>query len=393
MTENKTVESTDTHMTTLSETVLQFGGGNFLRAFADVFIDEANQGDHPVGRVVVVQSTAGRRASLLNEQDGRYHVITRGLVKGQAIDHVQEVTSISRGLVANDEWSAVLAVARSPHLRLIISNVTEAGYGLDEADCRRVLEDDCAPVSFPAKLLAVLYARYQAGQPGVTVLPCELLDNNADRLLALVQEQAAIWQLPPDFGEWLATEVYWLNTLVDRIVSGKPADHPLLTTDALLTVAEPFALWAIEGKGRERDLFAHTAITVVDDVGRYALRKVRILNGAHTALVCKALPLGIVTVREAVTDPEVGPWLRRLLCEEIVPTVADRVDDAEGFAAATLERFANPFLKHKLADIALHHATKVDVRLRSTYEDYQMQHGTPPPLLQSLLTDPNSLLS
>ena len=380
-------------MQTMPETVLQFGGGNFLRAFADVFIDEANQHQQPVGRVVVVQSTASRRAALLNQQHGVYHVITRGLLNGKPIDAVQAVNSISRGLIANEEWPAVLAVARAPQLRLIISNVTEAGYTLDEADTRAAFERGTAPVSFPAKLLAALYARFQAQQPSVTVLPCELLDHNADRLLALLEEQAACWHLPAAFRTWLNSDVYWLNTLVDRIVSGKPAAHPLLASDALLTVAEPFALWAIEGKGQERDLFAHPAITVVDNVDRYTLRKVRILNGAHTALVSKALPMGIVTVREGVTDPKVGPWLRRLLFEEIVPTVADRVDDAEKFAEQVLERFANPYLEHKLADIALHHATKVKVRLRATYDEYQAQHGTPPPLLHNLLTDPDSLLS
>ncbi len=378
-------------MTTDNETVLQFGGGNFLRAFADVFIDEANRGADPVGKVVVVQSTASRRAALLNEQGGRYHVVTRGLVDGQQVDETQAVASISRGLVAQEEWPAVLAVATAPQLRLIISNVTEAGYGLDEADTR-YLDGTDAPVSFPAKLLAVLHARYQAGQLGVTVLPCELLDHNADRLLALLLEQAALWQLSEPFLAWLQSEVYWLNTLVDRIVSGKPAAHPLLATDPLLTVAEPFAQWVIEGAGRDRDLFVHPALIVVVDVERYALRKVRILNGAHSALVSKALPMGIVTVREGVNHPEVGPWLRRVLFEEIVPTVADRVDGAAEFAAQVLERFANPFLDHKLADIALHHKTKVQVRLLSTYHDYLAQRGTPPPLLHALLTAQNFLL-
>ncbi len=379
-------------MTTQPETVLQFGGGNFLRAFADVFIDEANQGANPVGQVVVVQSTASRRAALLNEQGGRYHVVTRGIVDGQAVDEVQEVTCIPRGLVAQEEWPDVLAVATSPQLRLIISNVTEAGYGLDATDAENHPAGGTAPISFPAKLLAVLYARYQANLPGVTILPCELLDHNADRLLALLLEQAALWQLPTPFLAWLQTEVYWLNTLVDRIVSGKPAEHPLLASDPLLTVAEPFALWVIEGKGRERDLFAHPAVVVVDDVERYALRKVRILNGAHTALVSKALPMGIVTVREGVEHPEVGPWLRRVLFEEIAPTVAARVDGAEEFAGQVIDRFANPFLDHKLADIALHHETKVQVRLLSTYHDYLAQRGTPPPLLHALLTEQNFLL-
>ncbi|MEZ4674295.1 MAG: tagaturonate reductase [Caldilineaceae bacterium] len=386
----RTVESFTTPMSGLAEsilpeTVLQFGGGNFLRAFADVFIHDANQTNRPVGRVVVVQSTASRRAALLNKQQGRYHVITRGITNGRPLDEVKEISSLSRGLVAGDEWPAVLAVGCSPKLRLIISNVTEAGYQLDDEDVHFSLDGAAAPCSFPAKLLAVLFARYQAGQPGVTVLPCELLDHNADRLLALLLEQAAAWAMPTAFLQWLQSEIYWLNSLVDRIVSGKPAAHPLLVEDNLLTVAEPFALWVIEGKGRARDLFAHPALVVVDDVERYALRKVRILNGAHTALVCKARPLGITTVVEAVTNDEVGPWLRRLLLEEIVPTVADRVDGGEAFAEQVLERFANPFLAHQLADIALHQETKVQVRLVPTYQEYEQQHGYPPPLLHELI--------
>lgn len=356
-----------------------------MRAFADVFIHEANESAEPVGKIVVVQSTASKRAARLNAQGGRYHVVTRGLVDGEKIDEAKEVRSVSRGLVAQDEWPEVLEVARSPQLRLIISNVTEAGYTLEDVDQKRTVDSRESPQSFPAKLLAVLYARHRAGQPGVTIIPCELLDHNADRLLALLQEQAAAWQLPDTFLAWMAEENFWLNTLVDRIVSGKPDEHPLLAEDDLLTVAEPFALWVVEGKGRERDLFPHPAIEVVDDVERYSLRKVRILNGAHTALVAKALPMGIETVKEGVEHPEVGPWLRQVLFEEIVPTVADRVDGAEPFAEQVLERFANPFLAHKLADIALHHDAKVEVRLMATYKEYEDAHGYPPPLLHELL--------
>ena len=372
-------------MTVLPESVLQFGSGNFLRAFADVFIHDANQTDAPVGHIVVVQSTTSRRAALLNQQQGRYHVVTRGIRDGREIDEVKLIRSISRGLVANEEWSAVLDMARSPDLRLVISNVTEAGYTLDEGDHIGAIDNGNAPISFPAKLLAVLHARYQAGLPGVTILPCELLDHNAERLLDLVREQAVLWQLDQAFLAWLEQEVYWLNTLVDRIVSGKPAAHPLLAEDELLTVAEPFALWVIEGKGRERDLFTHPAIQIVEDVAVYSLRKVRVLNGAHTALVAKALPLGITTVRDAVADQSVGPWLRAVLFDEIVPTIAERVDGAETFAQQALERFANPYLDHKLSDIALHHETKMQVRLGPTYREYLEQHGSPPTLLDALV--------
>lgn len=365
----------------LPERILQFGGGNFVRAFVDVFVHEANVAGQEVGGVVVVQSTASQRAQLLNDQQGRYHVVTRGLVNGAKIDQVQEIRSVTRGLVAQAEWDAVLAVATSPALRLIVSNVTEAGYAL--ADGEQLGAG--APVTFPAKLLTLLHARYQAGQGPVTILPCELLDQNGDRLLALVLEQAARWELTGPFLDWLRREVYWLNTLVDRIVSGRPSAHPLLAHDELLTVAEPFALWVIAAHGQERDLFAHPAMQVVADVGPYSLRKVRILNGAHTALVAKAMPRGIETVREAVTDSVVGPWLRRVLFEEIVPTVADRVEAPAAFAEQVLERFANPYLEHKLSAIALHHETKVQVRLLPTYQEYQAHFGHKPPLLAEIL--------
>ena len=365
----------------LPERILQFGGGNFVRAFVDVFVHEANVAGQAVGGVVVVQSTASQRAQLLNEQGGRYHVVTRGLVDGAPVDRVDLVESVTRGLVAHTEWDAVLAVACSPDLRLIVSNVTEAGYGLDDND----LPAGRVPNAFPAKLLLLLQARYQAGQPPVTILPCELLDQNGDRLLALVLAQAATWGITGPFLTWLQQEVYWLNTLVDRIVSGRPSAHPLLAQDELLTVAEPFALWVIAAKGKERDLFTHPAMQVVDDVAPYSLRKVRILNGAHTALVAKALPLGIETVREAVNDGVVGPWLRRVLFEEIVPTVADRVEGGIAFAEQVLERFANPYLDHKLSAIALHHETKVAVRLLPTYQEYQTRFSHKPPLLAEIL--------
>lgn len=365
----------------LPERILQFGGGNFVRAFVDVFVHEANMAGQEVGGVVVVQSTASQRAEQLNAQQGCYHVVTRGLVDGVPMARVQLVESVTRGLVAHTEWDAVLAVACSPDLRLIVSNVTEAGYQLEADD----QHDGGVPNSFPAKLLLLLQARYQAGQPPVTILPCELLDQNGERLLALVLAQAATWGITGPFLTWLQNEVYWLNTLVDRIVSGRPGEHPLLAQDELLTVAEPFALWVIAAKGKERDLFTHPAMHIVDDVAPYSLRKVRILNGAHTALVAKALPLGIETVREAVNDTVVGPWLRRVLFEEIVPTVADRVEGAAAFAEQVLERFANPYLDHKLSAIALHHETKVAVRLLPTYQEYQARFGHKPPLLAEIL--------
>ena len=361
----------------LPETILQFGGGSFLRAFADVFVHEANAFGEAVGRVVVVQSTEGNRAALLNAQGGRYHVVFRGLADGEKIDRTLAVRSISRALVAKAEWAGVIAVARSPALRMIISNTTEAGYSLVDKD------DPEMPRSFPARLLCVLQARYEAGLAGLSVLPCELVEPNGELLRELVLAQAGAWRLDAGFQDWIRSEVRWVNTLVDRIVSGRPDAHPLLASDGLLTAAEPFALWVVEA-GTE-DLFAHPCFRFVNDVRPYAMRKVRILNGAHTALVCRALPDGLRTVREAVEDPLVGLWLRRLIFEEIVPTLQDVVDDADRFAEQVLERFANPYLDHRLEDIALHHEQKVNVRLMPTYKAYLEAFGRPPGLLGDIL--------
>ena len=301
------------------------------------------------------------------------------------MDEVAEIGSVSRALDSATEWSAVREVAASPELRYVISNTTEAGLALDPADAHPAFSPADAPRSFPAKLLDVLVHRHDQGHRGpLAVLPCELLPKNGQKLKSLVLEQHDRWMAPSDVRDWLSDGVSWVNALVDRIVSGKPAEHPLLATDALLTVAEPFALWAVEHDGRV-PLFAHPAIQRVADTASYELRKVRILNGAHTALVARAVPMGIVTVREAVEHAEVGPWLRRLLDEEIVPTIDGRVPGAAPFVSATLERFANPYLEHRLASIALNHEAKLRTRLLPTSDEFVAQFGRRPPLLDQLL--------
>jgi tagaturonate reductase len=367
-------------MNQLPETVLQFGSGRFLRAFADLFIHQANQTAKPVGKVVIVQSTGGDRAGGLNSQAGRYHVVVRGLDNGTVVDRVESVESISRALVAGSQWEDVLALARSPQLRLILSNTTEVGYNLHPSD----QAGDTPPRSFPAKLLAVLQERFRAGQPGLTIVPCELREHNADLLRGIILQLAKNWQLPEPLQHYLQDACVWLNTLVDRIVTA-PTDHPMLATDSLLTVCEPYALWAIQSKPKAWRFLEHPAVVWAEDVQAYFLRKVRILNGAHTALLIKAQPRGFLTVRAAVTDPELASWLERLLFEEIVPVLEGRVDRPTEFARQTLERFRNPFLEHKLVDIAVNHESKVQVRLVPTRDEFMVKFGRTPPLLTEVL--------
>ncbi|HEV3144667.1 MAG TPA: altronate dehydrogenase [Gemmataceae bacterium] len=370
-------------MTPLPETVLQFGAGRFLRAFADLFIHHANVAGQHIGRVAVVQSTGDDRAGLLNQSGGKYHVVVRGLECGQTVDRVEEVASISRALVASQQWDEILMIARSPDLRFVLSNTTEAGYNLDPTD----QADSAAPKSFPAKLLAVLKVRFDAGKPGLTIIPCELQEHQADKLLAIVLQLAQSWKYPADFANWLQSKCVWLHTLVDRIVVGPPKDHPFTGKDPLLIMAEPFAFWALQDKPGAFPFVRNPAIVRTPNVQPYFLRKVRILNGAHSALLIKARPRGFVTVREAMNDPVLSAWLERLLFEEIVPTLEGRVDGPNGFAKQTLERFRNPFLEHKLSDIAQHHESKVKVRLIPTQAEFRERFGRNAPLLDEVLKE------
>lgn len=357
--------------------ILQFGTGNFLRGFADLFADELG-----IGPVVAVQSTEGDRGALLNVAGGRYHVAIQGIEGGSVVDETVEVRSITRALFARTEWEEVLAVAREPSLVAIVSNTTEAGYVLEETDAKH---GPGTPMSFPAKLLSVLVARGEAGLPAPWIVPCELIEGNGDRLKDLVLTQAARWEIGGEIRDWIEKECRWVNTLVDRIVPGPPRQHPLLGIDPLLIMAEPFALWAVETVDPGFPFSGHRAVVQAPDITSYSLRKIRILNGAHTALVCRALGSGLETVRQCLDDPEIGTWLEGLLFEEIVPVLEDRCDDPARFARAVLDRFRNPFLEHRLASIALNHEAKVATRLLPTLREYRGRFGHAPPRLAELL--------
>jgi len=354
--------------------ILQFGAGNFLRAFVDLFVSEC-----AFDEVVVVQSTGRERAAALNRAQGRYHVAIQGVAEGQVVDRTVEVTSIRRALHAEADWTEVEAMACSPDLRWIVSNTTEAGFALDEGDADRSLP----PRSYPAKLLSLLLCRYEVGLPGVQILPCELIEQNGIQLRDLVLEQASRWGVFSGAVDWLRDGCHWVNSLVDRIVPGPPKAHPLLETDPLLLSAEPFALWAIES--RHPFAMSHPAIVTAVDIRPFALRKIRILNGLHSALASRALPSEVVTIRQVMENPEISGWLEDLLFEEIVPVLEGRVEEPAKFGRAVLERFRNPFLEHKLASIALNHEAKVRVRLRPTVEEYRAKFGRNPRILSALL--------
>lgn len=368
-------------MATPAESVLQFGSGRFLRAFADLFIHEARASGQDIGRVVVVQSTGDGRARLFNGQNGRYRICVRGIRDGRRINESVRVESVSRAVSAADDWEAVLDAGRDPTTEYILSNASETGYDVPESE--RL--EGAPPVSFPGKLLAVLLARYENGGAPVTVIPCELIDGNAGVLRRLVRALGRQRRLGDGFLDWMEERVAWLHTLVDRITIQPPPGFPNPDGDGLLALTEPFAFWALEDRPGAAPFIEHPAIMRTQDVRPYALRKVRVLNGAHTALVCRAMPLGIRTVREAVDHAETGPWLRELMLEEIVPALPDDVEDARSFAEDCIERFRNPFLDHQLESIAVAHETKVKLRLVPTFEAYVDRFQCKPPLLSTLL--------
>ena len=366
-------------MLALPEKVLQFGTGGFLRGFADYFIDEANRQGVFEGRVVMVGSTGSERTRLLNEQGGLYTLRIQGIDAGEVIEQYHIVGSISRVLAASESWHEVLEVARSPELEVIISNTTEVGIVYNPGDFPGL----DAPASFPAKLTAVLYERARTfdydTSKGVVVLPCELIDKNGATLRDIVFRTAVAWNLDAAFLGWLESAVSICNTLVDRIVPGAPApvevaeiEARLRYEDAMLTTAEVYNLWAIESPqtGRHRLDFSRSnpGIILTDDVHPYKERKVRILNGGHTASVPLAFLCGEETVLSMMRNPETAAFVTGVIEKEIVPSLD--VEGGAAFAKQVFERFSNPFLRHRLIDITLQSTSKWRLRLLPSLVKY-----------------------
>ncbi|MES2180292.1 MAG: tagaturonate reductase [Gemmatimonadota bacterium] len=371
----------------LPERVVQFGTGGFLRGFLDDFIHRANVQGTFDGRIVAVGSTGSNRDRALTEQDGLYTLVVEGIENGQQMQEVRVISSLSRALSAVDDWQGVLEVARNPELKYVFSNTTEVGIMLHPTDG----PDDAPPSSFPAKLTRFLYERgrtfgYDEAH-GVTVVPCELIENNGDKLKDIVLALAERWELGEDFYNWVSDEVPFCNTLVDRIVPGAPRDESIERLnnllgyeDALLTCCEPYRLLAIEGGDELRSKLtwasADPGIIIAQDIAPYRKRKVHLLNGAHTLFIPVALQMGFELVRDAINDPSIGKFVYHAMHTEIAPTL--NVEGADAFADAVLDRFRNPFIKHALFDITLQAVMKTRVRIVPTIQRYIAEKGEVP---------------
>lgn len=354
------------------EKVLQFGTGNFLRAFTDWMIHRMNAETDFNGSVVVVQSTKRGAAETINEQDGLYTLFLQGLLDGNAVRQHEVIESISRALNVHEEWDEYMALAESADLRFVVSNTTEAGIAFDAKDDL----DSRPPNSFPGKLTALLYKRFKhfEGDPskGLIMIPCELIDQNGEALKKIVHQYADEWQLGPAFKHWVEEANTFCNSLVDRIVPGFPKDNvnelenEAGFSDRLMTVGEHYHLWAIEGPEWLEQVFpAHKAglnVKVVEDLAPYRLSKVYMLNGAHTALTPVALLAGIETVKETVTNEETKAFVEELMFQEIIPSLDLPKEETVAFAHDVLSRFANPFIHHYVKSIALNAMPKFKTR-------------------------------
>lgn len=370
------------------ERVIQFGEGNFLRAFVEWAIHRMNTCGVFRGRVVVVQPIAQGRIKELNAQDGLYTLILRGTEAGKVIDRREIIPSISRGLSVTEQWEAVLQCAENPEIEFVVSNTTEAGITYHAGD--RL--DSNPPVSFPAKITAYLYRRFQHFHgdltKGLTFIPCELIDRNGDSLKKLVLQYATEWNLPETFHQWVNSANRFLNTLVDRIVTGYPSKEAAELEasfgyrDQNLDTGEIFHCWIIEGDAQlaEKLPFHQAGLNVkwVANQTPYRTRKVRILNGTHTASVAVSLLSKVDIVRDAVNDATIGRFMREVLFEEIIPTLDLDSNELTSFATAVLERFNNPFIDHKWFDISLNSISKFTARVMPSLMTYLKRQGKLP---------------
>jgi len=358
----------------LPEKVLQFGTGVLLRGLPDYFIDKANREGVFNGRVAVVKSTGGN-TSEFDTQDALYTLCVRGIENGQPVSENIISSAISRVLAAEKDWQAILAIAKSEALQLAVSNTTEVGIQYVEENIQ-----NNPPVSFPAKLLAVLYERFKAfdgaKNKGLVIVATELIPDNGTKLGEIVLKLAHHNQLEANFIDWLVKANTFCNSLVDRIVPGKPDVQTIeaLQTelgyeDALLSMTEPYRLWAIEGDKHVADVLSFAkvdqGVVIAEDIEIYRELKVRLLNGTHTLSSGIAFLLGIDTVKNAMTNELMTNYIETLMAAEIGPAIPYEVDkkQSDAFANAVKDRFANPSIEHFWTSIAFQYTMKMKIRI------------------------------
>ena len=368
--------------------VVQFGEGNFLRAFVDYMIDIANENGYFNGDVVIVKPIEFGNLENFHKQECQYTVQLRGIVDGEPKRINRVVTSVADAVDSYSEYDKFMDLAKLDTLRFVVSNTTEAGIVYDASD----RFENCPPKSYPGKLCKFLYERYQAFQgdreKGLIMLPVELIDDNGIHLKECVLQQADNWSLGEDFKNWVKEACVFTSTLVDRIVTGYPRDEAAQLCeefgyqDDLIVTGEPFALWVIES---EKDISeelplpkAGLPVIYTDNQKPYKQRKVRILNGAHTSFVLASYLCGNDIVLESMQDEMILNYIKETIFEEVIPTLTLPKADLESFAQAVLTRFNNPYVKHALLSISLNSVSKWRARCMPSFLAYASKEGKLP---------------
>ena len=370
------------------ERVLQFGEGNFLRAFVDYFIDMMNEKADFNSKVVLCQPIAPGLADMINEQEGLYTLFLRGFENGKKVNDKRVISCVSRCLNPYKDYDAVLACAKNPDLRFIACNTTEAGITYDPA-CSFT---DVPADSYPGKLTQFLYKRFETfgkePRKGFVILSCELIDNNGKELEKCVLQYAEKWKLGEEFTSWIKQENIFCSTLVDRIVTGYPRNEAasiceeLGYQDNIIDTGEVFGFWVIEGpESLKKELPFEKAglpVLITDDHKPYKQRKVRILNGAHTSFVLGAYLAGQDIVRDCMEDEVICGFMNKTIYDEIIPTLTLPREELMSFAASVTERFKNPFIDHALLAISLNSTSKWKARVMPSLKGYIANTGRLP---------------
>ena len=366
------------------ERMIQFGEGNFMRAFVDWQLQQMNNQGLFNGSAVLVQPIEQGLGGFMAAQDNLYTVLLNGIMGQQPVNSREIISSVSRVINPYTDYEAYLALAENDELEFITSNTTEAGIAYLPGD----RADDAPPKSFPGKLTALLHRRYQLGKKGFVIIPCELIDRNGEKLREIVERYAADWNLGEEFLQWLNAENTFCCSLVDRIVPGYPRDKAaeleaeLGYLDNLMVTAEPFLFWVIEGPASlaERLPLAEAGLNVVvtSDMTPYRERKVHLLNGPHTAMVPLGLMAGLATVEDVMNDGTFSRYVRELIEEELIPMLDLPAAELLSYAEAVQERFKNPFIRHELTSISLNSISKFKTRLLPVLLRYQQERGKLP---------------
>lgn len=382
------LNSRTAHKVIRPERVIQFGEGNFLRAFVDWIISQINERTDFNGSVVVVQPIEKGLVDMLNSQDGLYHVNLQGMEKGQTVNSYRLIDVVSRAINPYRDFDDYEKLAELPDVRFVVSNTTEAGIAFD-ASCR--LSDRPAS-SYPGKLTHLLYHRFRYfnGDPhkGLIIMPCELIFQNGHVLKKTIEQYIDLWNLGDEFRTWFETACRVYATLVDRIVPGFPKkeideiQRKLQYQDRMVVQGEAFHLWVIEAPEELEQEFpagkAGLNVLFVPSEAPYHARKVTLLNGPHTVLAPVAFLSGIDIVRDACQHPVVGAYVRRVMFDELMETLDLPKPELMQFAEDVLERFNNPFVDHQVTSIMLNSFSKFATRDLPGLKVYLQRKGRLP---------------